>query len=454
MKVKKMKRKLLRLVTIVVMIILQTELCAQIDTLCEGGSTTVMNGEYNVMNNVWGASTAQCITVDLDSSYFKVTLSEHNSSNVASYPAIFKGCHWGWCTTTNNPLPMQIKNIESAPFTWTVNTENAAGTWNTALDIWFAPLNTGYDYSAELMIWIDYNGGAAPAGSQQATVEIGELLWNVYFVAWSSWNYIAYRVTGPVDSVSLDLRDFIHDAITRGYLYTPWYLHAVEAGFEIWSDGQGLTSNSFSADVIETSSPVNYAPLPFRIQSPPDGGSVDSLVVAFKWQKTVDPDLDSIEYILHLIEPQGETTFVGLDTNYFVLDGNAFLENNTTYTWYVEATDKIDTTISTTQRTFVTPMSVGVDLENQLPNEFSLYQNYPNPFNPSTKISYSLQTNSKVRLSIYDPVGREVAFLIDKYQNAGKYELAFSGKNLTSGIYFYKLQTVDGVLTKKMILVK
>ena len=130
------------------------------------------------------------------------------------------------------------------------------------------------------------------------------------------------------------------------------------------------------------------------------------------------------------------------------------LEYSTTYTWYVEATDKIDTTVSTTQRTFVTPMSVGVDLENQLPNEFSLYQNYPNPFNPSTKISYSLKTNSEVRLSIYDPVGREVALLIDKYQNAGKHELAFSGKNLTSGIYFYKLQTVDGVLTKKMILVK
>jgi cellulose 1,4-beta-cellobiosidase len=233
---------------------------AQVQTLCKPASTTVMDGEYNVMNNVWGSGAGvgdQCLELDASSSYFKVSLSTHNNSSVASYPAIFKGCHWGWCTTKSNPMPVPVSEIGSAPFTWAIRTDSASGTWNSALDIWFDDASSfNNDYDAEMMIWIGYHGGAGPAGSKQATVQIGGLTWDLYFVAWSSWNYIAYKITSPVDSVSLDLKDFIHDSITRGYLYTPWYLHAIEAGFEIWSGGQGLTTRSFSADVLYTPSGV------------------------------------------------------------------------------------------------------------------------------------------------------------------------------------------------------
>ncbi|MBN2520962.1 MAG: hypothetical protein JXB17_10685, partial [Bacteroidales bacterium] len=91
-----------------------TNIFAQVQEICSG-STTIMGGEYNVMNNVWGSVHGdQCIEVDPDTSYFKVSLSTHNSSNVASYPCIFKGCHWGWCTTKDNPFPKKISEIESA----------------------------------------------------------------------------------------------------------------------------------------------------------------------------------------------------------------------------------------------------------------------------------------------------------------------------------------------------
>jgi hypothetical protein len=220
-----------------------------------------MGGEYNVMNNVWGSGAGvgdQCLEVDASSSYFKVSLSTHNSNNVASYPAIFKGCHWNRCTTKNNPMPTPVWEIGSAPFTWAINTANVSGVWNAALDIWFNDVTSlAGDYNAEMMIWIHYNGGATPAGSRQATVQIGGLTWDVYFVAWPSWNYIAYRIISPVDSVNLDLRDFINDSVTRGYLNSTWYLHAIEAGFEIWRGGQGLETRSFSADVVESTATVD-----------------------------------------------------------------------------------------------------------------------------------------------------------------------------------------------------
>lgn len=349
---------------ITTLVLVPMGLSAQVDTLCDRfASKTVMGEEYNVINNVWGATTPQCLDVDLNSTYFKVTLSGHNNgSSVAAYPAIFKGCHWGSCTTKDNPMPLPIKEIGSAPFTWVVNTTGVSGTWNTALDIWFAPIRTfSNNYSAELMIWIDYHGGATPAGFKRATVEIGGFTWDVYFVAWSSWNYIAYKMTSPADNVSLDLRDFIHDSVIRGYLYTPWYMHAVEAGFEIFSGGQGLTTYSFAANVIKTTSPVNYAPSPFGLQSPPDGRSVDSLLVTFGWHQSVDPDLDTVKYSLHLLGPKADTTIVGLTQNSLVFDGRKYFQANTTYTWYVEATDKINTTMSTARRTFSTPTAVGVD---------------------------------------------------------------------------------------------
>ena len=447
------------IVIIFLLFVVSLKSFAQVE-LCEGASTSLMNGEYNVMNNVWGASTAQCIEVYPDSSYFKVTLSEHNNGNsVAAYPSIFKGCHWGWCTTKNNPMPISIREIESAPFTWTVNTQDVTGTWNAAFDIWFAPEGTGNNYSAELMIWLDYHGGATPAGSFQGAIEIGGIKWNLYFVAWSSWNYIAYRATSPIDSINADLRDFIDDALNRGYLYTPWYLHAIEAGFEIFSGGQGLTANYFSADVMKTSEPKNFAPTSFKLQSPANNGNVDSFAVTFKWQQSTDPDLETVEYILHISSPEADTVVTGITENSYTFDGSKFFLSNKTYTWYVEATDKIDTTMSTTNRTFNTSALLGIEEYNITPDKFLLYQNYPNPFNPVTKIKYAIPSvgisfMKFVQLKIYDIFGREVETLINEEQIPGLYSVTLNLGNMASGVYFYKLIAGDFVETKKMLLLE
>jgi hypothetical protein len=91
---------------------------------------------------------------------------------------------------------------------------------------------------------------------------------------------------------------------------------------------------------------------------------------------------------------------------------------------------------------------------NKLPSQFVLSQNYPNPFNPSTNIQYTLEKSGKVRLSVYDLLGREVGVLVDGVQNVGTHQVVFSRAGLSSGIYFYTLQTANGVITKKMVLLK
>lgn len=94
-----------------------------------------------------------------------------------------------------------------------------------------------------------------------------------------------------------------------------------------------------------------------------------------------------------------------------------------------------------------------------LPVEFSLSQNYPNPFNPVTTIKYSVPTNlksqtSKVKLTVFDILGNEVATLVDEYKAAGNYEVKFEAGNFASGMYIYRLQSNGFVETRKMMLLK
>jgi len=95
-----------------------------------------------------------------------------------------------------------------------------------------------------------------------------------------------------------------------------------------------------------------------------------------------------------------------------------------------------------------------VEQINQSPSDYSLKQNYPNPFNPSTNIEYSIPKASFVQLKVYDVLGNEVATLVNEEQNAGVYRTDFSGADLTSGTYFYRLNTDSFSESKKMILLR
>ena len=97
----------------------------------------------------------------------------------------------------------------------------------------------------------------------------------------------------------------------------------------------------------------------------------------------------------------------------------------------------------------------GVRGTGTIPEEFALMQNYPNPFNPTTKIAYTLKSSSTVRLSVYDILGREAAILVNNERKpAGRYEVLFTSTNLSSGIYFFRLQTENFVKTNKMVVIK
>jgi hypothetical protein len=107
------------------------------------------------------------------------------------------------------------------------------------------------------------------------------------------------------------------------------------------------------------------------------------------------------------------------------------------------------------QKVFGNPNRKSKNENNLIPTEFRLSQNYPNPFNPVTKIQYDLPKDVKVKLIIYDILGREVIRLVNnEFKQAGRYTVEFNGNNYASGVYFYRIEADKFVQSKKMVLVK
>jgi hypothetical protein len=100
------------------------------------------------------------------------------------------------------------------------------------------------------------------------------------------------------------------------------------------------------------------------------------------------------------------------------------------------------------------PQFLSVEQYNPNPTTFTLNQNYPNPFNPTTKISFFLEKSGITTLSVYNVLGQKIATLLSKDLQIGKHSVDFNGTELSSGVYFYKIESGDFTSVKKMMLLK
>ena len=127
---------------------------------------------------------------------------------------------------------------------------------------------------------------------------------------------------------------------------------------------------------------------------------------------------------------------------------------NGQYYWKVASINSGGTGVYTSVWKFMVNPSGINGITSFIPKEFNLYNNYPNPFNPSTKIKFDVPKSSIVKISIYDITGRELRVLVNSNFTPGVYEVIFDASSLSSGIYFYKMQTSAYNNVKKMVLIK
>jgi hypothetical protein len=178
--------------------------------------------------------------------------------------------------------------------------------------------------------------------------------------------------------------------------------------------------------------------------------SVHNVNVLFKYQfKATDPDGDAVTFRIDGDSPSGSTLSSSGAFNWVTSAAHA----GRTYLFMVTASDG---TLSETKVITIITRSTVVSVEETetLPVKYDLLQNYPNPFNPNTNIKFSLPKEGNVVLKVYNIMGEEIKTLVNGFRSAGVYSINFDAKDLTSGLYFYKLQTTEFSKTMKMMLAK
>jgi hypothetical protein len=139
-------------------------------------------------------------------------------------------------------------------------------------------------------------------------------------------------------------------------------------------------------------------------------------------------------------------------TSHPVEAGNLAL--NTNYWWRIQPVRSSGAGMYSDGWGFHTRTTGVEPVSSNLPSVYKLYGNYPNPFNPTTKIKFDLPKNSFVKINIFDVTGRLVNELVNLNLQPGSYETEFNGMNLSSGVYYYRIEAGEFIETNKMILVK
>jgi hypothetical protein len=234
---------------------------AQADTtICEPFGTTTIQGRYVVQNNRWGSSATQCVTAT--DTGFRVAQADGSvPTNGApkSYPSVFNGCHYTNCSPGTN-LPARLDTISEAPSGISYGYVGNA-VYNASYDIWLDPTpRTDGVNRTEIMIWFNRVGPIQPIGSPVGTTTVGGRTWEMWTGSNGANDVLSFVAPSAITSWNFDVMDFVRATVARGLAETDWYLTSVQAGFEPWQNGAGLSVNSFSSTVETGGDPGNPDP--------------------------------------------------------------------------------------------------------------------------------------------------------------------------------------------------
>lgn len=185
---------------------------------------------------------------------------------------------------------------------------------------------------------------------------------------------------------------------------------------------------------------------------------VEDNVVKLIWDENPDENIDKY-FVYRSVKPNPDSSALLSYTkiNYYD-DTNVEISNS--YIYKIRAIDYAGN-VSEDSDPVTVSLTGGVKDDSAIPDNFRLSQNYPNPFNPTTVINYALPKESYVKIKVFDMLGREIAALVDAEKLAGSHEVDFNAANLSSGVYFYRIEALPSDIsadyfteTKKMLLVK
>ena len=176
--------------------------------------------------------------------------------------------------------------------------------------------------------------------------------------------------------------------------------------------------------------------------------SVNKNDVVLNW--TTATELNNLGFEIQRRSDNGDFTSLGF------INGNGTTTEMNDYSFTDKTVDAGSYTYRLMQKdfdgTFAYSQEVEVDID--LPLDYSLDQNYPNPFNPTTTIRYAIPEDNFVSIKLYDVLGNEVITLVNEQKQAGRYEMLFNASNIASGVYYYQINSGSFTQTRKLMLMK
>jgi hypothetical protein len=218
--------------------------------------TQLDNDTYHLQANEYnsGATFTICTDGNPNFTISSSGVSVSHDGAPGAYPSIYKGCHWGYCTANSGmPVPVSAMTSTANEVTTSYSTSTvSSGAWDDSYDVWYNPAKSTDNNSSglEMMIWLNHFGGVQPAGSPGPTVTLDGIRFTVWYGGSGNGGTVSFVANTPMNSVSnLDLGPLAAYSVSKGYMQNSWFLIDVEAGFEPWTSGQGLTADAFNVTV-------------------------------------------------------------------------------------------------------------------------------------------------------------------------------------------------------------
>ena len=285
------------------------------------------------------------------------------------------------------------------------------------------------------------------------TLKIGEATASPYSITWTSIPPNKYSITAVATNDQGHTRTSNRVNITVG---TP-LMTRLEAETAVRS-GPGMSTGSDATAsggaYVDVRSNDTLSTLTWRVNNVRPAGSylvTFGYKLAYASPKTQYINVNGVRVASLEFTATSTTTWYEKSMSVDLQPGLNLVQMQMYWGWMYVDYLAVPTTVLVTVR----------DEVSALPTRWSLEQNYPNPFNPSTTIGYSIAGTghealgtSRVKLSVYDLLGREVRVLVDEKKEPGIYEVKFDGTGLSSGMYFYRMNAGDFVQTRRLMLLK
>ena len=331
------------------------------------------------------------------------------------------------------------------------------GSSTNQLKNWLDPNNSG----VTTLNGIDAVTGVAPASNFTSDVQnlpLGGGAVNFYDLTTNSPTSWSWSFPGGTPSTSTSQNP-------TGITYSATGAYTVSL---TTTNGFGSNLKTFVNYVRVAGVPMN----PVTTISPASGitllvSAQDPTLYQFVWNSSSTSPTVKYFFKIKKIGPSTETLFLsnnnGSDT--VISLRKSFLDSLATSfgltgdsvqcTWRASATNGLDTINSNPNLIKIRRVPVGINqISSLVPEKFELYNNYPNPFNPSTTIKFDIAKSQFVKLVVYNMLGEQVSSIVNQNLTPGSYSVDFDASSLSSGMYFYRIESQGFAQTRRMVLIK